>query len=1005
MVFADRADAGRRLADQLVVLRDVPDVLVVGLPRGGVPVAREVADAVHAPLDVMLVRKLGVPGQSELAMGAIGEGGVRILNDDIVAYQQVSAADIEQVAGQEWAELRRRAAQFRGDRPPVELAGKIVVVVDDGLATGATARAACQVARQCGAARVVLAVPVAPHDWVERMGDSADEYVCVDAPRQFFAVGNFYDDFAQTSDAEVVACLRAPDRPPTVATVAQRVRVRGVVQGVGFRPFVHGLASSLGLVGSVGNDDQGVIIHAEGPAAALDEFVRRVRNDAPPLASVTAVEVGAAAPSGARSFTITASAVGGALPAGGAAALPPDTAVCAECVREMFDPADRRYRHPFITCTNCGPRFTIAIAVPYDRSNTTMASFELCPACAAEYQDPGNRRFHAQPVSCHDCGPRLELVTADGSVTARDDDAVRACQELLDHGAIVAVKGIGGYHLVCDATNDDAVARLRRRKRRGDKPLAVMVADLDVLHGAAEPNGAERGALLARQRPIVLLRRIDQAARAGGPTWPVSVAGRASEVGVMLPYAPVHLLLFDGLSSDVLVCTSGNVTDEPIVVDDTDALSRLGSLADAWLRHDRPIHRPCDDSVIRVVTEAAGGGVMPVRRSRGWVPLPVDIGTWPGQELPGVLALGGDLKNVVCVAAGRRAWLSQHLGDLGELPSYEAAQAAVQQLLALTRVLPSVVAVDAHPGYLSGRLGRQVAAAMGLPVIAVQHHHAHVVSALAEWRLLDSIDDDHPAIGFAFDGTGYGPDGSIWGGEVLLVSPQRARRVGHLAAVPLPGGDAAIERPSRVALAHLWAAGAAWDARLPCVATTPAREMETLRTQLEREVFTVPTSSMGRLFDAVAALAGVRQAVTYEAQAAIELQATAEEDERGSYRFPSADRDGAIDSAPVIRAVVDDVLCGVGPGLISTRFHRAVAEMVRVEAARAAAMVGTSTVVLSGGVFQNAMLATMCTESLVADGFDVHVHRLVPTNDGGLALGQAVVAGARFAADGEIGKD
>jgi hydrogenase maturation protein HypF len=1005
MVFADRADAGRRLADQLVRFRDVPDVLVVGLPRGGVPVARQVAEALHAPLDVMLVRKLGVPGQRELAMGAIGEGGVRILNDDIVAYHQVSVDEIEQVAAQESAELRRRAAQFRGDRGPVELAGKIVVVVDDGLATGATARAACQAARQRGAAHVVLAVPVAPHDWVQRMGTSADEYVCVGAPRQFFAVGNFYDDFAQTSDAEVVECLRSSAGPPAPATAARRVRVRGVVQGVGFRPFVHALASSLGLVGSVGNDDEGVIIDAEGPPASLDEFARRLRDEAPPLASVTAVEVCPVVSTGARTFTIAASAAGDGPPAGGAAALPPDTAVCADCVREMFDPADRRYRHPFITCTNCGPRFTIAVGVPYDRVNTTMAAFELCPACAAEYHDPDNRRFHAQPVSCHDCGPTLELVTADGAVTARGDEAVRACQQLLDHGAIVAVKGIGGYHLMCDARNDDAVTLLRLRKRRGDKPLAVMVADLGVLDGVAEPNGAERGALLARQRPIVLLRRVDRSGRADSPIWPESVAGRASEVGVMLPYAPVHLLLFDGLGTDVLVCTSGNVADEPIVVDDTDALSRLGTLADAWLRHDRPIHRPCDDSVIRVVTETPGDGVMPVRRSRGWVPLPVDIGTWPGQELPGVLALGGDLKNVVCVTAGRQAWLSQHLGDLGELSSYQAAQAAVQQLLALTRVRPSVVAIDAHPGYLSGRLGRQVAAAMGVPVIAVQHHHAHVVSALAEWRLLDSIDDDHPVIGVAFDGTGYGPDGSIWGGEVLLVGPQRARRVGHLAAVPLPGGDAAIEHPSRAALSHLWAAGCAWDPRLACVAATSEHELATLRTQFERSVATVPTSSMGRLFDAVAALAGVRQAVDYEAQAAIELQAAADGGERGSYRFPGADRDGAIDAAPVIRAVVDDVLAGTPCGVVSTRFHRAVAEMVRVEAARAAAMVATPTVVLSGGVFQNATLATMCTELLLADGFDVRVHRMVPTNDGGLALGQAVVAGALFAAGGEMGKD
>lgn len=780
------------------------------------------------------------------------------------------------------------------------------------------------------------------------------------------------------------------------------MRVRGVVQGVGFRPFVHTLASSLGLHGTVGNDDEGVIIHVEGPRSALDEFTCRLRDDAPPLASVAAVEACPAQLTGADAFSIAPSSDTGDRLHGAVASLPPDTAVCADCTREMFDPADRRFRHPFITCTNCGPRFTIAVGVPYDRTNTTMAGFDLCSACRAEYENPSDRRFHAQPLSCHDCGPKLELVAGDGTVIARGDDAVRHCQRVIEEGAIVAVKGIGGYHLMCDARNAGAVARLRQRKRRGDKPLAVMVADLATLEGAAEPSGAERGALLARQRPIVLLSRVEPS---GGPSWPDSVAGRASEVGVMLPYAPLHLLLFDGLGTDVMVCTSGNVADEPIVVDDADALVRLGGLADAWLRHDRPIHRPCDDSVIRVVARPTGDEVMPVRRSRGWVPLPIDIGRWPGDGLPGVLAVGGDLKNVICVAAGQQAWMSQHLGDLGELASYEAAAAAANQLLALTHVRPSVVAVDAHPGYLSARLGRQLAAAIGAPVVAVQHHHAHIASALAEWQLLDPASATDRVIGFAFDGTGYGPDGSIWGGEMLLVDSRGAERFGHMGTVPLPGGDAAIEHPSRSALAHLWAAGCDWDPLLPCVAATAERDRDTLRVQFERGVATVPTSSMGRLFDAVAALAGVRQTVDYEAQAAIELQAVADTDEPGSYHFPAADGDGAIDAGPVIREVVADVLAGVPAGVISARFHRGVAEMVRAQAVHAASLVTSRLVVLSGGVFQNTLLVARCREVLAADSFDVRAQRMVPTNDGGLALGQAVIAGTLFVTGGEMGQD
>ena len=730
--------------------------------------------------------------------------------------------------------------------------------------------------------------------------------------------------------------------------VRRVLRVRGVVQGVGFRPFVHTLATTLGLAGWVCNDDEGVLIEVEGASDLVDEFGLRLRRLSPPMAHITSVEAASGTCTGDIEFSIVRSVAGGSTAHGAIASLPPDLAVCSDCLREMFDPCDRRYRHPFITCTNCGPRFTIALGLPYDRARTTMAAFEMCAACAREYHDPTDRRFHAQPVACHECGPRLELIDRGGERLHTGEGALRATQRLLVDGAIVAVKGIGGYHLMCDATNPLAVATLRARKQREAKPLAVMVAGLEVLAGVTVPSAAEVAALLGPQRPILLLRRDGRGSLQ--PAWPISVAGDAADVGVMLPYAPVHHLLFDGLATRVLVCTSGNLADEPIVTDDDEAFERLGAIADAWLRHDRVIHRPCDDSVVRVVGHTAGPVVSRavsdpdaadrtlVRRSRGWAPLPVELGNWHGEELPGVLAMGGDLKNVVAVAAGRSSWLSQHLGDLGELATYRAVRRAAEQLLSLTRVSPTLVAIDAHPGYLSARLGREIVA-----------------------------DAAH------------------------------AERVAHLAAVPLPGGDAAVEQPARAALAHLWAAGCAWDQRLPCVSWFAEPERAVVRVQLERRLATVPTSSMGRLFDAVAALAGVRQVVEFEAQAAIELEAVADPDADGSYGFAFADRDGSIDAGPVIRDVVRDVLAGEPAGVVSTRFHRAVTAMVLDTARRARRARRLHTVVLTGGVFQNVLLMQGCAASLEADGFEVLRNRLVPTNDGGLALGQAVVAGTVFA--------
>jgi hydrogenase maturation protein HypF len=759
------------------------------------------------------------------------------------------------------------------------------------------------------------------------------------------------------------------------------VRVRGVVQGVGFRPFVHRLATSLGLDGSVCNDTDGVLVDVVGTADALAELERRLADDAPPMADVTSVVVQqcgtTTAPGGG--FRIVGSHDGGAEVV---TSLPPDVAVCDQCLTEMRDPADRRYRYPFVTCTQCGPRFTITTALPYDRPNTTMAGFPLCAACRAEYDDPADRRYHAQPLACPECGPHLALHDASGTVLERRDDALRATQRLIASGAIVAVKSLGGYHLVCDATDARAVATLRERKHRGAKPFAVMVVDPADADTVAMIDPAARAALVSPQRPIVLLRR----RRLDSTTWADHVAPRAADVGVMLPSAPLHHLLLDGLLPDgpapVVVCTSGNVTDEPIVTDDAEAFDRLSGLADAWLTHDRPIHHACDDSIVRVVR----GQPTPIRRARGFTPLPVHLGAAAPDGVPPVLAMGGDLKGAMCAATGQQAWLSQHLGDHGELATYRAARRAGEHLLDLVRVMPEVVAIDAHPAYLSSRLGRELAAAWGARVVEVQHHHAHLAALLAEHGRKG------PAIGFVFDGTGYGSDATVWGGEVLVGSAVSVRRAAHLRPVPLPGGDAAIEHPRRAALAHLWAAGVPWDERLPAVAATPATERQVLLRQFERDAATVPTSSMGRLFDAVASLCGVRHSVDYEAQAAIELEAVADGDADGAYAFAPATAGGSIDATPVVTAVAADLLAGVPTGAVSMRLHRAVIDLVAREAARLREGSGVQLVGLTGGVFQNVLLLDGCIDRLEADGFEVLWHHTVPTNDGGLALGQALVA-------------
>ncbi|WP_432108004.1 carbamoyltransferase HypF [Streptomyces sp. AA1529] len=773
-----------------------------------------------------------------------------------------------------------------------------------------------------------------------------------------------------------------------------RVLVRGVVQGVGFRPHVYALAGRLGLSGHVSNTGEGVVAEVEGAGEAVAAFRERIRAEAPPLAVIESVSHQQLPPAGGSGFRILASR-----PAAGRRTLvAPDTATCDACLRELTDPADRRYRHPFITCTDCGPRFTIVTGLPYDRANTTMARFPMCERCAREYRDPGDRRFHAQPVACHDCGPRVRLLgpaTSASGPAELPGEPVAAARRLLAEGAVVAVKGLGGYHLACDAADEQTVALLRRRKARGDKPFAVLARDVSDIEHLTHVGPVERALLTGGRRPIVLLRR-RAAAAAAGPAPAPSVAPGSPDLGVLLAYTPLHHLLL-GLPGDppgprLLVLTSGNLGGEPIATGEEEALERLTHLADAFLTHDRPIHVPCEDSVVRV----CGGEELPVRRSRGYAPLPLSL---PVPVRP-ALAVGGDLKNTCCLGTGRQAWLSAHVGDMDDLATLRAFARAEQQLEEITGVTPEVLAADRHPGYRStGWAGRNAA---GRPLRHVQHHHAHVASALAE----HGLDGSTPVLGVAFDGTGYGDDGAVWGGEFLLADYDGFIRYAHLRYTPLPGGDAAIRRPSRTALAHLWAAGLPWDAGLPPVAACTDAELRVLERQLEQNLGCVPTSSMGRLFDAVSSLAGVCQRAGYEAQAAIELEAAAAacpEPDPGGYDFPlrPAAGDGGsgaagpprlADPAPLLAAVVQDLRSGVPREVIAARFHTAVAALVRSTCAAARERYGVATVALTGGVFANAVLSRACAGALRADGFTVLRHRLVPPGDGGLALGQLVVA-------------
>jgi hydrogenase maturation protein HypF len=765
--------------------------------------------------------------------------------------------------------------------------------------------------------------------------------------------------------------------PADRTAIRRRLRVTGLVQGVGFRPFVWQRAVGLGLVGWVRNNVSGVTLEVQGRPCDIAQFCEGFAAAAPPLARIDAVDGLEAPVEASEQFVILPSDHRQAA----AAWVGADLAPCADCLREMADPRDRRRAYPFINCTRCGPRYTIVEALPYDRVQTTMRQFAMCPQCLAEYANPADRRFHAQPNACAACGPRLWLASPQGvgwTEPLREATAALAeARRMLAAGQVLGVKGVGGFHLVCDATRHDAVTLLRQRKRRWAKPLAVMAASLDACRRFALVEPGEQRLLESQERPIVLLRKAP-----GDATLAAAVAPDNPYVGVMLPDAPLHALLAE--EGPPLVFTSGNLSEEPIVTDNDAAVRRLGPLVDGFLLHDRGIHVPCDDSVIRSLQ----GQVLPIRRSRGYAPLPVRL---PAAG-PSVLAVGGELKATCCVTRGAFAFLSQHIGDMENLETLEAMQRAAEHLQRLFRAEPACVAADLHPDYLSTQWAREAAQARGLPLKQFQHHVAHVAALRAEYGLAEG----EGLIGVCFDGTGWGSDGAIWGGEAFVSTGVACRRAARLRYLPLPGGDACAARPYRTALAGLWAAGVPWDARLPCVAACPPEERAVLARQLEGDLQCLPTSSMGRLFDAAASLIGLRHHVRYEAEAALELEhwaVRAEERPCPDYRFACEPGEPLVlDSRPVLAAIARDVLAGVDCGSVAAGFHRAVVAMIVDVALRLHAATGWTRVGLTGGVFQNAWLVQRADQALRAVDLEPLVHRLVPPNDGGLALGQAWLA-------------
>jgi hydrogenase maturation protein HypF len=763
---------------------------------------------------------------------------------------------------------------------------------------------------------------------------------------------------------------------PTLTRV--RIQVCGIVQGVGFRPFVYSLARRHSLKGLVLNNTSGVLIDVEGDGDAIGQFIEEIRREAPPLALVESIEpYYDLDPTHYEVFRIVESADAGEkfVPVSA------DVATCADCLREMLDPADRRYRYPFINCTNCGPRFTIIEATPYDRARTTMRDFRMCAECRAEYENPLDRRFHAEPIACWTCGPRLRLTDARGRAAEFDEtdgtDIIGHVRRLLLSGKIVAVKGVGGYHLACDASNAAAVERLRGRKYREDKPFALMAASVEVVRRHCDVSEAEEALLTSARRPVVLL------ARKRDSNLPAAIAPGVGTLGFMQPYTPLHQLLLEDLERP-LVMTSGNVSDEPICYEDGDARARLHSIADYLLLHDRRIKMRTDDSVARI----HDGREMVLRRARGYAPAPVTVAFKFGRE---ILACGAELKNTFCLARDRHAFVSHHIGDLENLETLRSYEQGIEHFKRLFQLRPGVVAYDLHPEYLSTKYA--LALDEEFERVGVQHHHAHVASCMADNRIEGEV------IGVAMDGLGFGADGRMWGGEFFVADFLRAERVAHLDYVPMPGGARAVREPWRMAAVYLHRTFGDdfLNLNLPFVRKLDRRAWSALRGMTKSGTNSPDTSSMGRLFDAVAGLLCLRSAVNYEGQAAIELETKADRACEHGYEF-GFDESGVIKAEGVVRTATEDLLEGLAPATVSAKFHQGVAALVASVARRVREERRINRVVLSGGVFQNMLLLGRARRALTSDGFEVFTHRRVPTNDGGISLGQAAIANARLAA-------
>jgi hydrogenase maturation protein HypF len=755
-------------------------------------------------------------------------------------------------------------------------------------------------------------------------------------------------------------------------TTAKRIDVNGIVQGVGFRPFVYNLANQYDLKGEVANTAAGVSIHVEGPPQRIRAFETDLVAKCPPLAHVVEIAGHTESVKPYADFRIVKSRGQAQM----STLISPDVSVCDDCLGELFDSGDRRYLYPFINCTNCGPRYTIIDDIPYDRPKTSMRHFKMCAACQAEYDDPANRRFHAQPNACAQCGPHVSLYT-NRRQPVDTDDPIKKAADLIRRGQIVAVKGLGGYHLVADAQNSEAVIRLRKRKMREEKPLAIMSADLEGIRKYAQVQPAEEKLLTAVQRPIVLLQKKTSSAISE------AVAPRNKYWGVMLPYTPLHYLLLNhGFAA--LVMTSANLTDEPIAIDNEDAFERLADIADYFLIHNRDIYLRSDDSIVR----HSAGHTRYIRRSRGFVPIPLFL----NRAVPPILACGAELKNTICITKEDKAFLSQHIGDLENKITLDFFQLTVGHFQRILEIQPEIIACDMHPDYLSTRFAREQTKTRR---IEVQHHHAHIVSGMAEHQLEGAV------IGLSFDGTGYGSDGAIWGGEVLVAEAKQFERMAHLAYVPMPGSAAAIKEPWRMAISYLHDAfgDAFWELDLPVLKQNDSQKLKIMVEMIQKGINCPPTSSLGRLFDGVAAIIGIRNQVNFEGQAAMELEMLAADDIDSIYDVEwlrGPEDPIRILPAPIIRGVVKDVQNGLSIAEIGIKFHKTLIALFSEICAGVRRDSELNRIVLSGGCFQNSILLSGMIYELASRDFEVFAHRRVPANDGGISLGQALVAAAQI---------